>query len=125
MKGMKVSGPWEVVLVVTVCICAFFVNNRVITPDIMESRNIIAAREMAYDGHWITPTMNGDLRLEKPHRHCATLGPAAVTVVKARGFCSLPAFPPVIPTQRAAFSRMQPFPITNPAIVSSRIISTT
>lgn len=40
---MKVSGPWEVVLVVTVCICAFFVNNRVITPDIMESRNIIAA----------------------------------------------------------------------------------
>lgn len=40
---MKVSGPWEVVLVVTVCICAFFVNNQVITPDIMESRNIIAA----------------------------------------------------------------------------------
>lgn len=66
MKGIKVSGPWEVVLVAAVCICAFFVNNQVITPDIMESRNIIAAREMVYDGHWITPTMNGDLRLEKP-----------------------------------------------------------
>jgi 4-amino-4-deoxy-L-arabinose transferase-like glycosyltransferase len=66
MKGIKVSGPWEIVLVVAVCICAFFVNNQVITPDIMESRNIIAAREMVYDGHWITPTMNGDLRLEKP-----------------------------------------------------------
>ncbi len=64
MKGIKVSGPWEVVLVAAVCICAFFINNQVITPDIMESRNIIAAREMVYDGHWITPTMNGDLRLE-------------------------------------------------------------
>ena len=32
----------------------------------MESRNIIAAREMVYDGNWIVPTMNGDLRLEKP-----------------------------------------------------------
>lgn len=42
MKGIKVSGPWEVVLVAAVCICAFFINNQVITPDIMESRNIIA-----------------------------------------------------------------------------------
>lgn len=41
-------------------------NNEVITPDIMESRNIITAREMVYDGHWMVPTMNGDLRLEKP-----------------------------------------------------------
>ena len=37
-----------------------------ILPDIMESRNIITAREMVYDGHWMVPTMNGDLRLEKP-----------------------------------------------------------
>jgi 4-amino-4-deoxy-L-arabinose transferase-like glycosyltransferase len=32
----------------------------------MESRNIITAREMVYDGHWFLPTMNGELRLEKP-----------------------------------------------------------
>lgn len=53
-------------LVYLVCIAAFFVNNRVITPDIMESRNIITAREMVYEGHWLLPTMNGELRLEKP-----------------------------------------------------------
>ena len=53
-------------LITIVSIAAFFVNNAVIVPDIMESRNIITAREMVYDGHWIVTTMNGDLRLEKP-----------------------------------------------------------
>ncbi|MCD8165570.1 MAG: glycosyltransferase family 39 protein [Bacteroides sp.] len=32
----------------------------------MESRNIVTAREMVYEGNWIIPTMNGELRLEKP-----------------------------------------------------------
>lgn len=53
-------------LVACVCLLAFFVNNDTLTPDIMESRNIITAREMVYDGNWIVPSMNGDLRLEKP-----------------------------------------------------------
>ncbi|MCD8296172.1 MAG: glycosyltransferase family 39 protein [Prevotella sp.] len=56
----------KIALVLLVSIVTFFVNNNVITPDIMESRNIITAREMVYDGHWIIPTMNGELRLEKP-----------------------------------------------------------
>lgn len=56
-------GP---IVVCFVCLAAFFVNNRVITPDIMESRNIITAREMVYEGHWLVPTMNGGVRLEKP-----------------------------------------------------------
>lgn len=47
-------------------IITFFVNNHVLVPDIMESRNIITAREMVYDGNWVVTTMNGDLRLEKP-----------------------------------------------------------
>lgn len=55
-----------VLLAFIVCLAAFFANNHVIKPDIMESRNIIAAREMVYDGHWLIPTMNGELRLEKP-----------------------------------------------------------
>lgn len=55
-----------VLLVCIVCLAAFFANNDVLKPDIMESRNIIAAREMVYDGHWLIPTMNGELRLEKP-----------------------------------------------------------
>jgi len=49
-----------------ICFITFFVNNSVLVPDIMESRNIVTAREMVYDGHWLVPTMNGDLRLEKP-----------------------------------------------------------
>ena len=53
-------------LAIVICFIAFFVNNDVIEPDIMESRNIVTAREMVYDGHWIVPTMNGELRLEKP-----------------------------------------------------------
>lgn len=53
-------------LLVVVFCCAFFVNNKAIFVDIMESRNLITAREMVYDGNWLTPTMNGELRLEKP-----------------------------------------------------------
>lgn len=49
-----------------VCFFAFFVNNHVVPPDIMESRNIVTAREMVSDGCWLVPTMNGELRLEKP-----------------------------------------------------------
>lgn len=43
-----------------------FINNRVVVPDIMEARNMVTAREMVHDGNWLVPTMNGDLRLEKP-----------------------------------------------------------
>ena len=32
----------------------------------MESRNFVTAREMAIDGHWLIPTMNGELRVTKP-----------------------------------------------------------
>lgn len=56
----------HVLLLLVVCFFTFFVNNTVIYTDIMESRNIITAREMVYDGHWMVPTMNGELRLEKP-----------------------------------------------------------
>ena len=59
-------GNWKMVIMCMVCLTTFFANNHVITPDIMESRNIITAREMVYEGHWLVPTMNGDLRLEKP-----------------------------------------------------------
>jgi len=45
---------------------SFFVNNTALPTDIMEARNIVTAREMAGDGHWLVPTMNGEPRLEKP-----------------------------------------------------------
>lgn len=57
-------GRW--IFVTLVLCCTFFVNNNAIFVDIMESRNMITAREMVYDGNWLTPTMNGELRLEKP-----------------------------------------------------------
>lgn len=56
----------KIAVIIVLCFVAFFVNNSVILPDIMESRNIITAREMVYEGHWMVPTMNGELRLEKP-----------------------------------------------------------
>lgn len=57
-------GTWITLLVV--CVFAFFINVSSLLPEIMESRNIITAREMVYDGNWLVPTMNGELRLEKP-----------------------------------------------------------
>lgn len=49
-----------------VCFFTFFIHNRVVYPDIMESRNLITAREMVEYDNWLVPTMNGTLRLEKP-----------------------------------------------------------
>lgn len=57
---------WHWGLLILVFCCAFFVNNDAIFVDLMESRNLITAREMVSDGNWLIPTMNGDLRLEKP-----------------------------------------------------------
>ena len=47
-------------------ITTFFVHLSALPSDIMEERNLVTAREMADDGHWMIPTMNGELRLEKP-----------------------------------------------------------
>lgn len=56
----------DYLILLFVGIVAFCVQNSYVVPDIMESRNLITAREMVQDGHWIVPTMNGELRLEKP-----------------------------------------------------------
>lgn len=56
----------SIILFAVITFITFFVNNQIIMPDIMESRNIVTAREMVYDGNWIVTTMNGSLRLEKP-----------------------------------------------------------
>lgn len=62
-KGVR---SWQALVIVLMSVFAFFINNYVITPDIMEARNMVTAREMVDDGHWMVPTMNGELRLEKP-----------------------------------------------------------
>ena len=53
-------------IVAVVCAAAFFAHNQMHPVDIIESRNVVTAREMVQDGHWMVPTMNGELRLEKP-----------------------------------------------------------
>lgn len=54
------------IFLVVICLITFFANIGALPTDIMESRNIITAREMVSDGCWLVPTMNGELRLAKP-----------------------------------------------------------
>lgn len=56
----------RMLLLCVVVAITFFANNRLIAPDIMESRNLITAREMVEKGNYLIPTMNDKLRLEKP-----------------------------------------------------------
>ncbi len=44
----------------------FFPNLDALEPTLMEARNFITAREISQHGNWLTPTMNGELRLAKP-----------------------------------------------------------
>lgn len=45
---------------------SFFSTLWVKGADLMEARNFITAREMVLNGTWLTPTLNGDYRFEKP-----------------------------------------------------------
>jgi len=56
----------QYLLIIVTCFFAFFVNNQVIPADIMEARNLATAQEMVRTGNYLIPTMNGELRLEKP-----------------------------------------------------------
>lgn len=58
--------PRAVLLLALLCFVAFFVNNASLRPDIMETRNLETAREMAEGNNWLVPRMNGEYRLEKP-----------------------------------------------------------
>lgn len=52
--------------IIIICIFSFFVNNREVYVGIMESRNLVTAHEMIEYDNWLIPTMNGELRMEKP-----------------------------------------------------------
>lgn len=47
-------------------VCTFVVHNGVLPANIMEARNLTTAREMVTENNWLQPTLNGELRLEKP-----------------------------------------------------------
>ncbi|TKG92351.1 phospholipid carrier-dependent glycosyltransferase [Puteibacter caeruleilacunae] len=57
---------WEILLLGVIAFCAFFVFNGEQSANIMEARNFTTAREIVQEGNWLMPTMNGELRLEKP-----------------------------------------------------------
>ena len=57
---------FRILFLLLICYFSFFMNNRLIYADIMESRNLVTAREIVAEGNWLIPTMNGELRLEKP-----------------------------------------------------------
>lgn len=56
----------DALLLVLLCLVAFFVNSGALRPDIMETRNLETARETVETGHWLVLRMNGEYRLEKP-----------------------------------------------------------
>lgn len=67
----KASSPrrgarWRLASVLLVCFFSFFLHLGSAEVNLMESRNFVAAREMAAGGSWLIPTMNGALRLAKP-----------------------------------------------------------
>ncbi len=56
---------WSLVLIA--CISLFFVGlGRYPLYDPDEGRNAEVAREMVVDGHWLPPTLNGEIRYQKP-----------------------------------------------------------
>lgn len=63
---MQSSRNFHLFLLVVICFFTFFIHNKVVYPDIMESRNLVTAREMVEYDNWLVPTMNGELRMEKP-----------------------------------------------------------
>lgn len=67
LTNKVLNGRWSFAFITILFLVAtFWANNDVLFVDIMESRNIITAREMVYDGNWVMTTMNGEPRLEKP-----------------------------------------------------------
>ncbi len=62
---MSSRRSWSALLLVLMGL-TFVSNSGAFPEDIMEARNLATAREMLEDGNWLSPTMNGEPRLEKP-----------------------------------------------------------
>lgn len=62
---MKTNKTHIFVLLILAAV-TFIANNAALPADYMESRNLATAQEMVATGEYLIPTMNGELRLEKP-----------------------------------------------------------
>src|ERR1035437_3922523 len=66
MNNFMTDRRLQLLLLLLICFITFVVNNGVIEANIMEARNLTTAREILQKNNWLEPTMNGELRLEKP-----------------------------------------------------------
>ena len=66
MARLSAHQVTAVLVIVLTMATIFIAGNQSMRPDLMEVRNLVTAREMVYDHHIMVPTMNGDIRLEKP-----------------------------------------------------------
>lgn len=56
----------SLLIILIVSVFTLFLHNSVIPANLMEARNLATAQEMVRTGNYLIPTMNGELRLEKP-----------------------------------------------------------
>ena len=66
MQKNTIQTLYHLGALVIISYCTIFANNGLPGLDIMEIRNIVTAREMVSDNTWLLPTMNGEIRIEKP-----------------------------------------------------------
>ena len=66
LRNLYGRSRWRVGLLLLFCSVLFLANNELIEADIMECRNLVTARAMVENQHWLLPTMNGEPRIEKP-----------------------------------------------------------
>ncbi len=64
-RNISHRGVPELLLIVA-CVFTFFVHNGAIYPDAAESSCLVSAYEMAENGDWISPTINGEITFEHP-----------------------------------------------------------
>ena len=60
----KISN--ETLMLIVLCLTAFFVNNSALPTDVTEAKTIVTARSIVENGKWMSPTMNGQPRFDKP-----------------------------------------------------------
>ncbi len=53
-------------VLIVLCLAAFFVNNSLLPINGGEAKVLVTARDIVDEGHWLSPTMNGEPRLDKP-----------------------------------------------------------
>lgn len=65
-ENIKNGNVSYCIIILIVSFFTFFMHNNALPVDYMESRNLATAQEMVRNGNYLIPTMNGELRLEKP-----------------------------------------------------------